>query len=71
PKTRIFWLYQHISRMCGALIAAYTAFLVVNGEALGLPPLVAWLFPSVVGSLIPSYWIRKYKRQNKKGKSIA
>ena len=71
PRNPRFWLYQHISRMCGALIAAYTAFLVVNGEALGLPPLVAWLFPSVIGSLIPSYWIRKYKKQHKKSKSVA
>ncbi|MEL6131993.1 MAG: DUF2306 domain-containing protein [Bacteroidota bacterium] len=71
PKNDRFWLYQHISRMCGALIAAYTAFLVVNGENLGLPPLVAWLFPSVIGSLIPSYWIRKYKRKYQQAKKLS
>lgn len=45
------WLGNHITRMVGALIAAYTAFLVVNIQV-GFPlNLAVWLAPTLVGSI--------------------
>ncbi len=48
---------MHIQRMTGAYIAAFTAFLVVNNTF--LPAVVAWLAPSVVGSILITIWSRK------------
>ena len=53
------WLPIHISRMVGALIAAYTAFLVVNVSTTFIPAFVLWLVPSLPGSLFITYFIRK------------
>ncbi len=54
------WLLEHISRMIGANIAAFTAFLVVNN--LNLPPLVAWLSPTVVFVPLIIYFSAKEKK---------
>ena len=64
-----FWLYVHISRMIGANIAAYTAFLVVNNHNV-LPPLVAWLLPTPIGIALIIYFIRSYKEKLKGGKEV-
>ncbi len=58
-----FWLYDHITRMIAGNIAAYTAFLVVNNTI--LPPVVAWLAPTVIGTGIIIYNLRKYKLKHK------
>ncbi|OYQ47438.1 DUF2306 domain-containing protein [Flavobacterium aurantiibacter] len=50
----------HIQRMTGAYIAAFTAFLVVNNTF--LPAVVAWLAPSVVGSILITVWSRKHAK---------
>jgi hypothetical protein len=55
------WLFNHIIRMMASYISAVTAFLVVNITF--LPGLVIWLGPSVVGSVIISMFIRKYKQK--------
>ena len=54
------WLLEHISRMIGANIAAFTAFLVVNNTF--LPPLVAWLGPTVVFVPLIIYFSVKEKK---------
>ena len=65
-KTKVtnYWLYMHISRMVASNIAAFTAFLVVNNSV--LPPMVAWLLPTVIGSALISYWQIKYRRKPEK-----
>ncbi len=55
------WLLEHIARMMGANIAAFTAFLVVNNHDL-LPPLVAWLSPTVVFTPMIIYFSAKEKK---------
>ena len=52
------WMRSHIVRMMGAMIASYTAFLVVNVEF--QPNWVLWLTPTVAGSILIAYFIRKY-----------
>jgi uncharacterized membrane protein len=51
----------HGGRMGGAFIAAITAFLVTNvpGE-LGIHPLVLWIGPAIVGSVLISYGIKQF-----------
>ena len=49
-------IVRHLSRMLPSLIAVFTAVLVVNGDKLGLPPLVAWLGPTVVLAPVITIW---------------
>lgn len=57
PKNRIF---QHINKMGGGMIAAVTAFAAVNFEF--LPPLIVWLTPSLIGSILIGHAIRQRRR---------
>jgi uncharacterized membrane protein len=49
---------KHGGRMGGALIAAFSAFVVTNVDF--LPPLVLWLGPTVIGTPLIILGIRKY-----------
>ncbi|REG99659.1 hypothetical protein [Flavobacterium aquicola] len=54
--TKNSWLTKHIGKMVGALIASITAFIVAG---LGLGNLIAWMTPSIIGTLYIIYWNRK------------
>lgn len=58
------WMYNHIVRMMGAMIASYTAFLVVNVEI--DMQWILWLLPSIIGSVVIAFFIRKYVVLTKK-----
>ena len=47
----------HLSRMGGASIATMTAVFVVNVKT--DPAFIAWLLPSIPGSLLIAYWTRR------------
>ncbi len=53
-----YWISSHISKMIGTMIAAYTAFLVVNIHI--KQNWILWLLPTVIGSGLIAYFIRKY-----------
>ncbi|MFA0962625.1 hypothetical protein AB9P05_12560 [Roseivirga sp. BDSF3-8] len=53
------WLYSHISGMGGGYISTWTAFLVVNVD--WLPSIVIWLLPTIIGTPLISYAIRRQK----------
>lgn len=57
-------LIMHIGRMGGAYIATCTAFFVVNIHF--LPPLVVWLTPTIIGTVLISRATRSYKKGNLK-----
>lgn len=57
------WMYNHIVRMMGAMIASYTAFLVVNVQI--EMQWILWLLPSVIGTIFITVFIRKYIPQKK------
>ncbi|WP_264521921.1 hypothetical protein [Flavobacterium sp. N1994] len=61
-KIKNYWLLIHIQRMIGAYIAALTAFLVVNNTY--LPPVFAWLLPTVILTPLIFYWSKKYATKN-------
>jgi uncharacterized membrane protein len=67
-KSKHEWLFVHISRMCGAFIAATTAFAVINLTF--LPGLLVWLAPTVIGSICIGYTIRKYKIKLERSKVV-
>jgi len=60
PKDPKHWLYRHIQGMMGGYIATVTAFLVVNNTI--LPPVVAWMAPTVIGSLLITRFMIKVRR---------
>lgn len=60
PAHKQHWLTGHIASMGGGYIATWTAFVVTNNHF--LPPVVAWLLPSVVGTVLISTSIRRYTR---------
>lgn len=53
------WMKDHVGRMTGSYISAFTAFAVNNITF--LPPLAIWLSPTVIGILVIVYYYRKYK----------
>lgn len=55
------WLLNHISKMAGAFIASVTAFVVAG---LGIGSIVAWLLPSILGTVYIIYWRKKFKDVN-------
>jgi hypothetical protein len=61
------WLPNHITRMMGAMIASYTAFLVVNVKM--QPAWVLWLLPTLIGSGLITYYLRKFAPK-KSAKSV-
>lgn len=50
------WLANHIGKMVGALIASFTAFIVAG---MGYDTLLAWILPSILGTIYIVYWRRK------------
>lgn len=56
-----YWMIAHFQGMGGGYLATTTAFLVTNVDF--LPPVVVWITPSVVGSLIIAYTTRKYMKK--------
>ena len=52
------WLSNHISRMMGAMIASYTAFLVVNVHI--SMQWILWVAPTVVGAVLIARFTKKY-----------
>ena len=53
----LYGLKNHIGRMTGAYIAAFTAFIVVNNTF--LPAVVAWSLPGIIGGVFISRSIKK------------
>ena len=52
------WTVTHLTRMVAALIATVTAVSAVNLTM--LPDVVAWLWPTVAGSLLIAYYANRY-----------
>jgi hypothetical protein len=55
------WLFRHIAMMGGAYISATTAFFVVNAH--NVPFWIPWLLPTVAGTVIITFSIRKWKHK--------
>jgi hypothetical protein len=53
------WWFDHMQGMLGSYIATVSAFSVVNFTF--LPPVVRWLWPTVIGVPLVTLWITYYK----------
>lgn len=64
-RKRGFYIAAHATKMIGAVIAAYTALLVVNAEDMvpWAPGYVVWLAPTLVGSFVIAYWQRRLQKE--------
>jgi cytochrome c-type biogenesis protein CcmH/NrfF len=65
---RMWWWYHHMQAMIGSYIAAFTAFVVQNGER--LPPdlkygWLLWLAPTLIGTPVIFFWIGHYRKKFK------
>jgi hypothetical protein len=58
------WMENHIIRMMGAMIASYTAFLVVNIHIQF--QWILWILPTFIGSIFIARFLKKYTSQTKK-----
>jgi hypothetical protein len=67
-ETRHGWLFNHIGRMVGGFIAAVTAF--STNVLTFLPGLIQWLWPTLIGSVLITYWIRTYRKKLDNGARI-
>ena len=63
PTSTMHWWFAHMNGMLGGCIAAVTAFFVVNAGNMGIAPIVAWLSPSVIGSVGTAAWTRYYQKR--------
>ena len=63
PTDKKFWLYQHISKMTGGYIAAFTAFIVVNEF---IPGIYGWLSPTVIGTIYIVYHQIRFRKKGEK-----
>ena len=68
PQKKQFWLTGHIASMGGGYIATWTAFVVTNVRF--LPPVLVWLAPSLIGSVLIVLSIRRYSQPKKAGIAI-
>lgn len=59
-KREGIWLNEHIGRMIGSYIAAFTAFTVNNIQF--EPSWILWLSPTIIGFPLIIYFTRKYVR---------
>ncbi len=57
-QTKNSWLATHIGKMIGAFIASITAFIVAG---LGIGSLIAWITPTILGTIYIIYWNRKVR----------
>jgi uncharacterized membrane protein len=66
PAEKMFWFFQHFTRMGGSYIAAVTAFIVNNNGRmlpLGTPDwvfLAGWIVPSIIGGTFIGRTVRHY-----------
>jgi hypothetical protein len=66
-ETNKKWLSKHIGKMIGALIASITAFIVAG---IGIGNIMAWMAPSILGTIYIIYWNRKIAPKKPVLKSI-
>ena len=61
PIEKRWWWFVHMGNMLGAYIATVSAFSAVNFDF--LPPLIRWLWPTVIGGAGIFIWAGYYQRK--------
>ena len=60
PASRVAWLFTHFGSMLAAYIATVSAFSAVNFTFMN-PIWLRWLWPTVVGSLVITFYVARYQ----------
>jgi hypothetical protein len=63
------WFFSHMVGMVTAYIAAVSAFSAVNMGF--LPPVLQWLWPTIIGAPLLSRWAKSYRSKFSKGKKVS
>ncbi len=63
------WWFDHMGGMVGSYIAAVTAFSVQNFTF--MPPILRWLWPTAIGAIGLTVWIRYYRAKFSRSKKTA
>lgn len=61
PADKMDWWFKHMQGMIGAYIAVVSAFSAVN--LFFLPPVIRWLWPTLIGSIGLHFWVKYYKNK--------
>jgi hypothetical protein len=69
PTAPAAWLFTHFGSMLAAYIATVTAFSVVNFKFLN-PVWVRWAWPTVVGTIVITYYVTVYKTKIARGAHV-
>lgn len=64
------WFFDHMLGMLTAYIAAVSAFSAVNLNYDWLPPVIQWLWPTIIGVPLMRRWMNSYRAKFSKGKKI-
>jgi uncharacterized membrane protein len=64
-KDKMWWWFHHMRGMLGGFLAAFTAFLVQNGEIIPVigQSWIIWVVPGVAGGVGISRWTSYYKKK--------
>jgi len=72
PTEPRWWWFSHMTNMLAAYITTVSAFSVVNMTF--LPPIVRWIWPTIVGTtgilLWTRYYRRKFARQHERTRAV-
>ncbi|GAB5521299.1 MAG: hypothetical protein RhofKO_35500 [Rhodothermales bacterium] len=60
PKSKQAWFFKHMNGFLASYIATVSAFSAVN--FFFLPPVVRWLWPTVLGTIGIAVWARHYRK---------
>jgi hypothetical protein len=69
PTAPAAWLFSHFGSMLAAYIATVTAFSVVNFRFLN-PVWIRWAWPTVIGTLVITYYTARYKAKLARGARV-
>ena len=69
PASRVAWLFTHFGNMLAAYIATVSAFSAVNFHFIN-PVWLRWLWPTVVGSLVITFYTARYKAKLARGSRL-
>ena len=61
PQSKQAWFFKHMNGFLASYIATVSAFSAVN--FFFLPPIVRWLWPTVLGSIGIAVWARHYRKR--------
>lgn len=64
------WFFSHMTGMVASYIAAMSAFSAVNLNFDWLPTSIQWLWPTIIGTPLLSYWVQSYRKKFAKGRKI-